>query len=300
MQRINYHHLYYFWMVVKEGSIARASEKLHITQPTISSQISQFEETIGHSLFDRSGRRLLLSETGQDVFDYAEEIFSIGRELTQYLNGRGVGKGYRLSVGVADILPKLVVMELLKPAFHLDFPVRLQCHEDKSERLLNELALHSIDLVLTTGPLTVNTGSGVYGHFLTESQMVVFGTPALVEAYKNNFPRSLNGAPFLLPAGHPSLRQDLDRWSEEHEIWPEVRAEISDSALLKTFGGEGIGFFLAPRIVQEVVSRQYGVEALGVIESVRERFYLFSAQRRIHHPALIAILEHAKELSRGP
>lgn len=299
MQRINYHHLYYFWTVVNEGSIARASEKLHLTQPTISSQIAQFEEATGHSLFERTGRNLLLTETGRDVFDYAEEIFSIGRELTQYLSGRAMGKGYRLHVGIADMLPKLVVMELLKPALHLEIPVKLHCHEDKPERLLNELTLHAIDLVLTAGPLTIKPVSGIFSHFLAESPMVVFGTTQLVEAYREGFPQSLNGAPFLIPAGHPGLRQDLDRWCEEEGIWPEIRAEISDSALLKTFGAEGIGFFLAPRIVQDVISNQYGVVPLGVIDGIREKFYLLSAQRKVNHPALVAILEHAKHLSDG-
>ncbi len=297
MQRINYHHLYYFWTVVNEGSIARASEKLHLTQPTISSQITQFEQTVGHSLFDRAGRNLLLTDTGRDVFDYAEEIFSIGRELTQYLSGRSVGKGFRLNVGIADVLPKLVVMKLLKPALHLDIPVKLHCHEDKPERLINELALHAIDLVLTTGPLAIKPASGIFSHFLAESSMVVFGTRSLVDAYREGFPKSLNGAPFLVPAGHPGLRQDLDRWCEENNIWPDIRAEISDSALLKTFGAEGVGFFLAPNIVQDVITRQYGVDPLGVIEGIRERFYLLSAQRKVNHPALIAILENAKNMS---
>lgn len=299
MQRINYHHLYYFWTVVNEGGIARASEKLHLTQPTISSQITQFEQTIGHVLFDRAGRSLLLTDTGRDVFDYAEEIFSIGRELTQYLSGRAMGKGYRLNVGIADVLPKLVVMELLKPALHLEIPVKLLCHEDKPERLLNELALHAIDLVLTTGPIAIKPASGIFSHFLAESPMVVFGAPALVDAYREGFPQSLNGSPFLVPAGHPGFRQDLDRWCEEHEIWPEIRAEISDSALLKTFGAEGIGFFLAPQIAQDVITRQYGVVPLGVIENLREKFYLLSAQRKVNHPALIAILEHAKGIADG-
>lgn len=297
MQRINYHHLYYFWTVVKEGGIARASEKLHLTQPTISSQITQFEQTIGHALFDRAGRSLLLTDTGRDVFDYAEEIFSIGRELTQYLSGRAMGKGYRLNVGIADMLPKLVVMELLKPALHLDIPVKLFCHEDKPDRLVKELELHALDLVLTTGPLAIKPASGIFSHFLAESPMVVFGTTDLVDAYRKGFPHSLNGAPFLMPAGQLGLRQDVDRWCEEMEIWPEIRAEISDSALLKTFGAEGIGFFLAPRMVQDVITKQYGVDALGVIEGIREKFYLLSAQRKVNHPALVAILDHAKDIS---
>lgn len=208
-----------------------------------------------------------------------------------------MGKGYRLNVGIADMLPKLVVMELLKPALHLDIPVKLFCHEDKPDRLVKELELHALDLVLTTGPLAIKPASGIFSHFLAESPMVVFGTTDLVDAYRKGFPHSLNGAPFLMPAGQLGLRQDVDRWCEEMEIWPEIRAEISDSALLKTFGAEGIGFFLAPRMVQDVITKQYGVDALGVIEGIREKFYLLSAQRKVNHPALMAILDHAKDIS---
>ncbi|MEY2699862.1 MAG: hypothetical protein RIQ52_617 [Pseudomonadota bacterium] len=299
MQRINYHHLYYFWTVVNTGGIARASEKLYLTQPTISAQIAQFEQTIGHSLFERTGRSLLLTDTGRDVFEYADEIFSIGRELVQYLSGRTSGKGYRLNVGIADNLPKLLVMELLKPAFQLPVPVRLNCHEDKPERLLSELALHAIDLVLTTGPLAFKPAAGVFGHFVAESPIVVFGTTELALQYRSQFPESLNGAPFLMPAGHPGLRQDLDLWCETNGIWPEIRAEIADSALLKTFGGEGIGLFMAPSIVENVVCRQYGVETVGRIDDICEKFYLYTAHRKVNHPALNAILEHATTGLRG-
>lgn len=299
MQRINYHHLYYFWTVVNEGGIARASEKLHLTQPTISAQISQFEQAIGHTLLDRVGRGLTLTETGRDVFDYAQEIFAIGQELTQYLSGRAMGKGYRLNVGIADVLPKLVVMELLKPAMQLNVPVKLYCHEDKPERLLSELALHAIDVVLTTGPLAVRPPVGISSQLLADSAMSVFGRPERVAHYKKDFPRSLNHAPFLLPAGHPGLRQELDRWCAEHDIWPDIRAEISDSALLKTFGGEGIGLFLAPELVAGEISKQYGVERIGIVDDIREKFFLFTAQRKLSHPALSAILEHAERMSAG-
>jgi LysR family transcriptional activator of nhaA len=297
MQRLNYHHLYYFWSTVKEGGIARASEKLHLTQPTISAQISQLETTTGHQLFDRVGRTLLLTETGRDVFEYADEIFSLGRELTQYLNGRAYGKGYRLNVGIADDLPKLVVMEFLKPALSLEIPVKLHCHEDKPDRLFNELYLHAIDLVLTTGPLNFKPPSGVFSHFLTASPVGVYGSPNLAEEYRSNFPQSLNGAPFLLSGGHPSLRQELSQWSEVNDIWPDIRAEISDSALLKTFGGEGFGLFLAPVIVDEVICRQYKVELVGVIDELSEKFYMHTAQRKMNNPALNAIQERARIIS---
>lgn len=273
--------------------MARASAKLHLTQPTISAQISQFEATIGHTLFNRVGRRLELTETGRDVFDYADEIFAMGRELTQYLNGRSIGRGYRLVVGVSDSLPKLVVLELLKPAFQLALPVRLHCHEDRIERLLNELSLNAIDLVLTTGPLTFRPDPSLLAHRLSDSPLAVYGIRALAEQYRPNFPDSLNGAPFLFPSGHSGYRQEFERWCEEAGVWPEIRAEISDSALIKTFAAEGHGLFLAPLMIESVITRQYGVERIGILASLKESYYLFTAQRKHANPALTEILESA-------
>lgn len=299
MNRMNYHHLFYFWSVAKEGGVARASERLNVTQPSISSQLAQFEAAIGQPLFDRVGRSMVLTEVGRDVFEYAEEIFSIGRELTQYLRGRATGKGLRLHVGVADVLPKLLVTEFLKPIFHLDVPVKLTCHEDKPERLLNELALHAIDLVLMAGPLPSKPAPGIFSYLLVESGMSVFGARSLTEQHSGAFPEILNGAPFLVSEGHPAFRHDLDRWSEAQNIWPEIRAEISDSALLKTFGAEGVGFFMAPTIMEQVVCRQYGVDVVGRIDELRERYYLLSAQRKVNHPGLKSILDNARTMTQG-
>ena len=299
MQRINYHHLYLLWMVAREGSIAKAARRLHLSQPTISSQISQFEQTVGHTLFDRVGKSFHLTETGRNVVEYAEQIFAIGNELGQYLQGRQAGRGYRLNVGVTDALPKLVVLELLKPALGPDVPVKLHCHEDTPERLLSELSLHAVDLVLATGPLSFKPDPGIVSHLLAESPMAVFGTAGLAAKFGRDFPRSLNMAPFLLSAGHPGMRQDLDRWFAEHGIWPDIRAEISDSALLKTFGGEGLGLFLAPRFAESVITRQYVVEVIGVIDDIREKFFMFTARRKVSHPAVVAILEHTQAIIPG-
>lgn len=293
MARLNYQHLYYFWTVAREGSISRAAEQLHLTQPTISAQIAQFEDAVGEKLFDRIGRGLALTATGRGVFDYAEDIFALGRELTQFLGGRRVGRGSRLTVGVADALPKLVVTRLLEPAFRLAEPVQLHCYEDKAERLLAELALHGLDLVLSDVPAMPSSGAGVFNHLLGECGVSVFAAPALAGRYRPDFPRSLNGAPFLLPTPNLALRRALDQWFDAAGIWPEVRAEIEDSALLKTFGSAGVGLFLAPAMVSEAVCRQYGVENLGPLESVQERFYLITPQRKIKHPAVVAILAHA-------
>lgn len=291
MQRLNYQHLYYFWTVATEGNISRACEKLHLTQPTVSAQLGVFEQAIGDKLFHRDGRELTLTDTGRGVFHYAEEIFALGRELTGFLNGRGGGHVQRLTVGIADGLPKLLAYRLLEPALRLAEPIRLICHEDKPERLLAEIALHSVDLVLSDVPATPGAGVRVFNHSLGESVVGVFGTADLAERYRPGFPRSLNGAPFLLPTTSLAVRRALDQWFAVENISPNVRAEIADSALLKTFGTAGVGLFVAPILVEDEVCRQYRVELLGTLDEVQERFYAISAQRKIQHPAVLAILE---------
>lgn len=291
MSRLNYHHLHYFWTVAREGSIARASESLHLTQPTISAQLAQFEAAIGEKLFERVGRGLVLTDTGRGVFEYAEEIFALGRELTQFLKGRAVGRGSRLAVGIAQALPKLAVTRLLEPALRLPEPVQLHCFEDKSERLLADLSVHALDLVLSDVPATPHSGAGVFNHLLGECEASVFGIADLASRYGPDFPRSLSGAPFLLPTQNLALRRLLDQWFDAEGIWPDVRAEIEDSALMKTFGSAGMGLFLAPTMVAEAICRQYGVVRLGPLDAIHERFYVITAQRRIKHPAIVAILD---------
>ena len=293
MQRLNYQHLYYFWTVAKTGSIARASEELHLTPPTISAQLAQFEAAAGEKLFERAGRGLALTDAGRGVCEYAESIFALGRELTQFLNGRRVGRGLRLTVGIADALPKLVVTRLLEPAFRLAELAQLHCYEDKAERLLAELSLHGVDLVLADVPAMPTAGAGVFNHLLGECGVSVFAAPGLARRYGPGFPRSLTGAPMLLPTSNLALRRALDQWFDAQGVWPEVRAEIEDSALLKTFGGAGVGLFLAPTMVSAAICRQHGVENLGTLGGVHERIYLITAQRKIKHPAVAAILEQA-------
>ena len=299
MQRLNYHHLLYFWTVAREGSISRASEKLHLTQPTISAQIGQFEAAAGQKLFERVGRGLSLTDTGRGVYEYAEEIFTLGRELTQLLNGRSLGRGIRLSVGIAEALPKLMVTRLLEPALTGPEPVHLSCHEDKSERLLADLSVHALDMVLSDVPATPHSGAGFFNQLLVKSEVSVFGTHELVQRYGAHMPQSMNGAPVLLPSLNQALRRMLDQWFEREGIWPDVRAEIADSALLKTFGSTGAGMFVAPSLVSEAICRQYGVEKAGTLAGVHECFYLITVQRKIEHPSIVAIMEQFKGTTTG-
>ncbi|MGR9106061.1 MAG: transcriptional activator NhaR [Gammaproteobacteria bacterium] len=295
MERLNYQHLFYFWNVAKEGSISRACEKLHLAQPTISGQLIVFEQAIGEQLFRREGRKLFLTDTGRVVYRYAEEIFGLGRELANTLKGQPGGRGLRLSVGVADALPKLVTYRLIEPALRLTEAVQVICYEDKIEHLLGDLSLHALDLVLSDVPATPKSGTPIYNHLLGESEVAVFGSPEIASIYRENFFESLHGAPFLLPTVNTSLRRSLDHWFESRNLRPRVLAEIEDSALLKTFASACVGLFVAPIVVEKEAKRQYGVESVGRIDAVTERFYAVTAGRKLQHPAVTAILENARQ-----
>ncbi len=295
MERINYQHLYYFWTVAKYGSISKACEMLHLAQPTISGQLAVLEQNIGTQLLRKDGRKLALTDTGRTVFNYAEEIFTLGRELTQTLKGRTSERGLRLHVGVTDALPKLIAYRLIAPLLQPPEPVQVICYEDKTERLLSEINLHTIDLVLADTPATPASGARVFNHLLGESAVGIFAAPSLAARYRQDFPRSLNGAPFLLPTTNTALRRSLNQWFDNNELSPTIQAEVEDSALLKTFGAAGVGLFFSPVVVANEINRQYGTEMLGKAEGVFERFYAITAQRKLKHPSIAAILANAKE-----
>jgi len=245
LARLNYQHLYYFWMVAKSGTITRASDRLGLSQPTISSQIAAFEKTIGSQLFHKDGRRLMLTEAGRQIFDYAEQIFRLGEELNSSIRDRASANRSRVSVGVVNSLPKLVVYRLLKPVLGLDHPFQMHCYEDKRDRLLAELTLHGVDLVLSDAPVTSANGSRVYNHMIAQSAVSVFGSPTMAGTYRGGFPLSLHGAPLLMQTTNIEARRSLDEWFEDQKIRPDVIAEIEDSALLKTFASEGVGLIVA-------------------------------------------------------
>jgi LysR family transcriptional activator of nhaA len=294
MPALNYKHLYYFWTVAREGSITRACKQLHLTQPAISAQLQKLEQSVGEKLFARSGRNLVLTEAGQVAFRYAEEIFSLGRELTDTLQGRPTGQPLRLAVGISDALPKLVAYRLLQPALQQEQEVRLVLVDDRPERLFAALSVHDLDLVLTDQPLPPTLNVRAYNHLLGESGVTVFGTAPLAERYAPGFPGSLEGAPFLLPAEGTTLRRSLEQWMDAAGVRPRVVAEISDSALAKVFGEAGTGLFAAPTAVEEEVRRRYRVEVVGRVEGIREQFYAVSVERRLRHPVVVAISEAAR------
>jgi LysR family transcriptional activator of nhaA len=292
---LNYHHLLYFWTVARTGSVRRACEELHLTQPAVSAQIRTLERSLGERLFVRSGRHLALTDVGQVVYRYADEIFRLGRELQETLAGRPTGQPVRFSVGVTDAMPKLLAYRLLEPALHLAEPVRLVLREDEPERLLADLSIHALDLVLADAPVAPTVKVRAYSHLLGESGVTVFGAPALARAHRRRFPRSLDGAPFLFPADGTALRRSLDQWFAAQGVRPVAVAEIEDSAVLKVFGQRGVGLFVAPTVMEEEVRRQYGVSVVGHVADVRERFYAISVERRLTHPAVVAITRAARQ-----
>ncbi len=295
MDWLNYHHLLYFYTVAKEGSVSRAAKSLRLAQPTLSGQIRKLEEAFDEKLFRRSGRNLVLTEMGQLVFRYADQIFTVGRELTETLRGSATGRSPRLVVGVADIVPKLITARLLEIALTLPEPVQITCTEDKSDRLIAELAVHRIDLVISDVPLPPHASVKAYNHLLGETPVSFFAVRELAGRLGRRFPKSLEGAPLLLPTPNTQLRRSLDPWFQKHGIRPRVVAEIEDSALLKVIGQHGHGVFPAPTVLEEELRRQYGVRAVGRADEVTERFYAISVERRIKHPAVAAITDAARE-----
>jgi len=292
---LNYHHLLYFWTVVRTGGVASAARELHLAQPTVSGQIRALERAVGDKLLERSGRRVVPTEVGRMVFGYADEIFALGAELQDALRGRPTGRPARLDVGVVDDMPKAVVRRLLAPALALPSPVRLIVQEGKAELLLAELALHRLDLVLTDGPVPPGVKVRAYSHLLGETGLTWFAAPGLARAHRRRFPGSLDGAPVLLPTDDTALRRTLDRWFADIDVRPRVVAELADSALLKVFGQSGAGLFCAPTVVEAEIRRQYQVAVIGRVAEIRERFYAISVERRLRNPAVVAITEQARE-----
>jgi len=293
--QLNYNCLFSFWMVAREGSVTRACQKLFLAQPTVSGQLRALEKSLGHKLFTRAGRGLALTDTGRFVFRYADEIFKLGHELLQGVEGHPQMLPTHMVVGIADVLPKSVAYRLLHPA--LAFPdVRVVCREGKTDQLLTELSLHHLDVVLSDAPLNSSLSIKAYSHLLGESAVTFVGVESLTKKYRRGFPQSLDRAPMFLPTENTVLRRSLDQWFDANGIRPVIRAEFEDSALMKSFGREGGALFVIASVVEKEVCRQLEVRPVGQIESVRERFFAISIERRIKHPGVLAISAEARKL----
>jgi len=293
MDGLNYHHLHYFWVTVREGGLAAAARALGVGRPAVSMQVQALESSLGAALFERRGPRLELTETGRLVHEYAEEIFRTGRELLDAVRGRPVDQPQRLRVGISDAMVKLVAFRLLEPLLGDGEPFVLQCHEAVPERLFAALSVHELDLVLSDVALPPGSGVRAYNHVMGRSAVTLFAAPELAAELRADFPGRLDGSPLLLPSEGSAQRRPLERWFEERDLRPRVVAEIADSALTKVLGQAGHGAFVAPQVVAEEVVRQYGVESVGVLEGLSETFYAVSPERRIEHRGVARLVEHA-------
>jgi LysR family transcriptional activator of nhaA len=295
MEWLNYHHLLYFWAVARYGSVVRASRELRLAQPTISGQVRRLEDVIGEKLFERVGRRLVPTPVGRTVFRYADEIFALGRDLMGTLKGRASTQPLRFTVGVADALPKVLVQKLLEPALQLDKPVQLICREDRAvEDFMAELAGQELDLVLADRPIGPGTRSHAFNHLLGACGTTFLASAKLAARLRRGFPRSLEGAPSLLPGAHATVRRSLDQWFENARLRPRLVAEFDDSALMYAFGEEGQGFFPAPAVFEGELRRRYNVQVVGRVK-VQQHFYAISVDQRLHHPAVAAIVKAARQ-----
>lgn len=295
MEWLNYHHLQYFWMAAREGGVSRASEKLRLSQPTVSAQIKRLEEVLGIKLFQRQGRSLVLSDTGRVVYQYADEIFGVGRELLDALKSGHTGKALPLTVGVSNAVPKLVACRLLRPMMQSADAVRLICREENTEQLLGRLATHTLDVVLTDTPAPPHIRVKVFNHVLGESDTSFFAPPATAGRLRRRFPKSLHDLPMVAPTANTALRRDLETWFDRIEVRPRIVAEFEDPALMKAFGSESGLVFPSPAAIEKDVCRLYRMRIIGRTDAVRERYYAISAERRLKHPAVIAITSAARD-----
>jgi LysR family transcriptional activator of nhaA len=294
MRGSSYNHLYYFWTVAREGGVTRAAEVLHLTPQTISSQLRVLEDGLGVQLFDRSGRKLVLTDAGRLALSFADEIFHLGTEMSEALKGRPSGRPLQLSVGVVDVVPKLVAYRLLEPALHLDEPVRILCREGKLDTLLADLAVHKLDMVLADTPLGSAVNVRAFNHPLGECGITFFGSPPLAARYRPGFPESLHEAPMLLPPEGTVLRGALMHWLDRLGIRPRVVGEFEDRALMQAFGQSGVGVFASPSVIDAEIAQQHWVEVIGDTTEVRERYYAISTERRLRHPGVVAVSQAAR------
>ena len=303
MDWLNYHQLLNFWMVAREGSVQKASEALHVTPASVSVQVKQLEQALGVKLVKKQGRGLVLTQMGEQVASYASDIFSTGRELIEMVRGQPAGRPLELRVGIRDVMPKLMAFQFLQPALTSKNPVKLICQEGDMSHLVADLAVHKLDLILTDTALDPLYKIQAYSHRLGQSDVAIVGTKQLARKYRKEFPASLDGAPFLLPTTNSVLRRMLDQWFSDLDLAPTIKGEFADSAMLKIAGRQGLGLFAVPtNIISDVVAI-YGLSEVGVVSDIKESFYAVTVGKKLQHPAVVSILEHARaagsKVSRG-
>jgi LysR family transcriptional regulator, transcriptional activator of nhaA len=285
----SYRHLYYFWVVGKEGGIARAATRLGMAVQTVSTQVRELERALGYALLKPVGRGLVLTEAGEAAMRQAEQIFQLGEQLPAFVRDAVSAPSVRFAVGISDGLPKLVVRRLLESVIE-EPHLRLLCHEGQIEDLLADLALHRLDIVLADRSAPSNANVRVYSHSLGSSTLAWYAPAALVAGARRGFPQSLAKVPVLLPTTHAAVRVAIDHWFERHGVRPRVVGEFEDSALLKTFGASGMGVFPAAEMVHAELVERYGVKRVGPCEGVEEHFFAIGTERRVNHPLIRRML----------
>lgn len=297
MKNLNFKHLRYFWMVGKTGSIARASEQLSLSPQSISVQLGDLESSLSVRLFRKVGRGLELTDMGRRVFSYADEIFSLGNELLEVAQHQEIRKSAPFRIGITDSVPKSVAYRVLEPLLHMDEPIRLVCREGKLADLLSEMSVNQLDLVIADRPMPINLNVRAYNHLLGESNLSIFAAKSLIESHQaQSFPNILHNAPFLMPGEDFAFQKKLLSWMESKKIYPKIIGEFDDSALLKSFGQAGAGFFAGPNVIADFICRQYEVERVGLIDNVTEQLYAITTERRLMHPAVVAIVKATAEV----
>lgn len=294
MRHLNYSHLQYFWTVARAGSIVEASKLLHLTPQTISGQLKLLDESVGQPLFNKVGRRLVLSDMGRVVFEYADEIFTIGSELANVVRGNQDAGPSVLVVGAVSSMPKLIAERIIAPALTAERPMRVRCHESSLEQLLADLAVHRLDIVLSDQPMPRGLNLRAYNHLLGESGLSFFALRSNARRHRNRFPQSLNNTPMLLPSQHSALRRLMDDWFEDQGLSPRIAGEFDDSALMKAFGEAGAGIFAAPTVIEEEICRMYRMAVIGRTDAIKERFYAISPERRLKHEGVLHVTETAR------
>lgn len=292
---INYKHLHYFWIVAREGSIAKASSVLHLTPQTISGQLTLLEESLKTRLFRKQGRNLALTESGQLVFRYATDIFHLGEELEDLLQNKQSDRRQRLVVGILDSIPKSIAYRILAPVLKRSKDVALSCLEGNLEQLVSQLAINSVDLVLSDAPFSSNFNIKTHAHLLGESPLAFFASPQQAVQMQRTFPGCLNGAPMLMPTDHSASGRAVREWLRDNELHPRIKGYFDDSALLKAFGKAGEGVFVMPAVIEKDIIKEFNVRRIGTVDELTERYYAITAQRRIHHPVVTTILNTARD-----
>jgi len=291
---LNYHHLRYFWVVAHEGNLRKAAEKLHVSQPAISAQLAALEGVLGEKLFHRSPRGLTLTETGHRVFSYAEEIFALGQDLLQAVKQQPTARPLRINIGIADSLPKLVSHEIIKPIFHLGQPVQAVCLENKASDLIAQLAVYRLDIVLADEPAPSALPIKTFNHLLGESGVTFCAESGLARKLRRQFPCSLHEQPMLLPTPGTALRRTLEKWFQEQGIRPRIVAEYDDAALMKVAAEDKLGAFPLPTVAVGEALARYGFQNIGDAQGCSVQFYAVTAERKLTHPAVVAITSNAR------